>query len=203
MHHNDHQVFALPNTTIVQVSEVCSARGIWGGPEKPGYWIYGVAHGQIVCRVFRRLGHGYRVANDIPRDDPRQIPAPFDQVQNVLWKLFVGEGDGQYRVVSQASDVVSFWYGVKQLTYRLPLSDFSMPPERLGILGYLGSPKDARLCRVSVSADAEQWHPLTFGLPLGSVYEFAIPWKLKTVDALYVRVEGLAETVVAGYCLMG
>ncbi len=203
VHRNSREVFALANTTIAQISQVCSAEGIWGGPEKPGYWIYGVAQGRIACRIFRRLGHGYRVAGDISRADPQPISKPFEHARDVLWKILVGEGDRPHLVRAEAADVETFWFYVKQLTYRLPLAACPGAPRRFGVLGHLGTGKEGQPSRVAVSADNESWQDLTLPSKAHQVYEFEIPEALRQADSLYVRIEGEAGTGIAGYCLMG
>lgn len=39
-HNNFQEIFQLKNTRLTEHGITCGADGIWGGPEKPGYWLY-------------------------------------------------------------------------------------------------------------------------------------------------------------------
>ncbi|QDT00369.1 metallophosphoesterase family protein [Adhaeretor mobilis] len=204
-HRNHDQVFQLPHTTINQATVVCSAPGIWGGPEKPGYWYFLMQGGKIVNRVFRSMEHGFRLKEQPDSNHAVPIPKPFQFAKDVRWKTLVGEGDEPYRIEHDANDNVTCWCYVRKLVYGLPLKDTGA--SRLAVLGSFkpsadGTPKAA----VRVSGDRKSWHDLKIPLPKHGVYEFVIPGKLRTADTLYAEVARLTgqhtEIYVAGYALL-
>lgn len=207
-HRNHDAVFALPHTTIVQASVVCSTQGIWGGPEKPGYWLYLLREGRVVGRVFRRLGQGYRLGPLPDRSRPRPIPKPFEEVEGIRWKVLVGRGDRDYLVQHEANDNVTCWCYVRRLVYRLPLEQANGPVGRLAVLGtfHQTGPKGAATSPLRMSSDRDSWQAADLSASKHSVYTFAIPPEMRRAKSLYVEIVKPAawrgEIHVAGLALL-
>ncbi|MDF1815605.1 MAG: metallophosphoesterase [Verrucomicrobiales bacterium] len=125
VHTNGNQVFQLPKTTVAQASITCSAKGIWGDAEKPGYWLYLLQDGKVAHRVFRRIDQGFRLQPLPNRERSRTIDKPFAHTRNVVWKTLIGEADKPFLVDGkEAKDNISTWCYVRRLVYRLPIADY-------------------------------------------------------------------------------
>jgi Icc-related predicted phosphoesterase len=191
-HRNSDAVFALPRTTVVQAAmTTCNLTG-WGGPEKPGYWVYCLQDGTVKARIFRRYEKGYRVAPLPNRAKARPITPPFDGVDNVVKTVFVGDGDREYLVSSKAADVVSWWGYLSEVTYRFPASLFERTPTQIGILASLShTHKDVeRRGHVFLSGDGETWVEAELASPEKGVYTVPLPDTVRASDAIHVRVTG-------------
>ena len=75
---------------------------VWGGPEKPGYWVYCLRDGRVAGRIYRRHEKGYRIAPLPARNHPRRIYPPFAELDNVEKKILVGAGDRKFLVSAKA-----------------------------------------------------------------------------------------------------
>lgn len=208
IHSNGDTVYSLPHTTVTQASVVCSGKGIWGGPERPGYWLYLLREGHVVGRVFRRLGHGFRLANLPDRSRPQPIHKPFEFVDGLRWKVLVGEGDREYLVQQEANDNVTAWCYVRKLVYRLPLEGAAKQAGHLAILGALGraGTDTAEATILRVSRDRESWQALTLPQPAHGVYTVPIPDEMREPGSLYLEIakppKWQGDVHVAGLALL-
>lgn len=198
-HRNFNSLFRLPRTTILQHGIVCSAEGIWGGPEKPGYWIYGLRNGQVQARLFRRLGQGYRVEPAPRRDGGKSLPLPYEDSAGLLWKVFVGEDDETYRVHINAGDVGSWLAYVKEVTYRLPLQGHDEIPRRVGLLGDITGQRGREVFLSSTGKSA--WEPVPSIEDQQSLSFFEIPAALRDASELFVKCVCSKEASLSGYSL--
>ncbi len=207
-HSNGQSVFALPKTTIVQASVVNSTAGVWGGSETPGYWAYCVRDGRVRARIFRRLGHGFRVAPMPDRSRAKPIPVAFEHSEGVLWKLLVAPGERPYLVSQKAADVETYWFYVTELTYRLPLEKTGGRATRFAVLGnfMLKDPDGSALGCLRVSGDGQTWQDVPLPKPSESVYSCEIPTALRGGKSLYVQVRATDamrhKPTVAGFALL-
>jgi hypothetical protein len=197
VHRNAEQAFALAQTTVVQASIVCAGAGIWGGPEKPGYWVFGLHHGRIAARVFHRLGHGYRVAPVPDRRNPSPIRRPFESTEGILWRTMVGEDDGPYRRDHDAADAGSWWAYVRQLTYRLPLRRVAAATGMAILAGGLDK------AEIELAVTPDDWRTVEAPPARDGVYTVTIPEAWHGSEWCDVRVRaGDAELSVAGFALL-
>jgi len=205
-HANRTTAYQLPKTTIVQASITTCNGKIWGGSEKPGYWIYCIGGGRLRGRIYRRLGKGYRIDSPPNRSKARPIPEPFAGINQILWQVMVGHGDREYLVSQKAADVVTWWGYTKELVYGFPLAQISPAPPHLAILAnlYQGSPTPAKRAAVFISPDLTGWQEMPLAEPRGGATLFALPPTVLQADKLYVKISGPGYgggVAVAGFAL--
>jgi hypothetical protein len=189
-HANTIKVFALPKTKIVQAS-VCTCNGlIWGGREKPGYWIYCVKDGRLQARIFRKLDAAYRLDAEPNLARARKIREAFDSTQNVVRKIMVG-ADRKYLVRHKAQDVVTWWAYTSELVYKFPLAGLGTKPTKVAVLASLyHQVNDKRRATVSFSADGINWTQMDLPKPKDAVYLFDLPADVLAAENVYLKLQG-------------
>lgn len=199
-HRNSSVVFRLPNTTIVQHTITTCNGEVWGS-EKPGYWVYCVRDGRVVARIFRRLGQGCRVDPEPDLNRAREMRVPFQDRDDLPWRLLIGEDDDRkYLVTGQGGDCETYWFYVRTLVYRLPLTECGFDAATFAVLASLGS--GDKLAKVEVSPDGEAWEQLTIPAARESVYTFSIPESCRQARDLQVKIiRDAMSPVVAGFAL--
>ena len=190
-HRNWDAVFAIGKTTIVQAA-MTTCGEVWGGPEKPGYWIYCLRGGKVVGRVFRQRDKGYRVAPLPSRDRPRPIVLPFAGLEGIEKKVFVGEGDREFLRSAKAADVVSWWGYVTDVHYAFPASLFPRQPTRIAVLADLAlTNKNPKIHgHVRLSADGKTWSEVQPESSARGYTVYAIPPAVAAAETMHVRVTG-------------
>ena len=199
-HRNASVVFRLPHTTVTQHTITTCNGEIWGS-ERPGYWVYCVREGGVVARIFRRFGKGYRLDRDPDLSRARDFREPFQDREDLPWRLLIGEDDDRkYLVTGQGGDCETYWFYVRTLVYRLPLTECGFEAANFAILASLRA--GDKLARVDVSPDGEAWEGLTIPEARESVYTFPIPESCRAARSLQVRISRDAMSpVVAGFAL--
>jgi hypothetical protein len=203
VHSNHDSVFQLPNTTIVQTSMATCSPNYWGGPQKPGYWIYCLENGVVKGRIYRRFPQGYRIMPLPDRGNPRAIPVPFEGLKPVLRTVLVGDGDREFLKSAKAADVITWWAYIKDLQYAFPKTLFQTPPTRLAVLASLShNHKDPkRRGHLFLSADGEEWQEVTLSAPRNGSYVVPIPAEVQAADAIHVRITGSGN--LGGFAFLG
>jgi predicted MPP superfamily phosphohydrolase len=204
-HHNLQMVFQLENTKLIEHHITCGTMNIWGGPEKPGYWIYCLRHGQVVGRIFRQRFKGYRhqILPDLTQAE--QVPMPFDHLKNIAWKLMVGDGDRDFLIHAQAGDCLNYWAYVKDLIYRFPLSETGNKCNFLAMLVAYDAQNIQKPGQYFISADQKDWMELTIYNNDNALYDvlmFSIPERYRTLKNIYFRFEPGGEAMVGGFALL-
>ncbi len=200
-HHNRTTVYKLPKTTIVQAAISSGGSGFWGGPESPGYWVYCLKDGKVVARIYRKLAMGFRTEPKVGAKKVRTLPLPWEGVDGVKWKVFAGDDDKQYYVEGQARDCTTWWYNVKNLTYRLPLNKAD-GAGHVGILAAIPS-KAMAAQKFFLSSDGKNWTQITkIDQPVRNHYLLKIPAEMRKGKDIYVKYVSPGRTTVAGYALL-
>lgn len=203
-HANRTHVYQLPHTTIVQAAICNAGTGYWGSEEAPGYWIFCIRDGQIAGRIFRKIDTGFRVEPAPDTAKARPLPLPWKEVSGTVWTLFVGHSDDPYYVSHEGGRKVdTFWYNVKELTYRLPRAAAPGSVTRAGILAAIPS-KILADQQFFLSADGINWTLIANpDQSVKSHYVLDIPPDLQQKE-IYVRLVNPTTTtiIVGGFALL-
>ena len=191
-HRNADTAFALPHTTIVQSSTATCNLTVWGGPERPGYWLYGLRAGRVCARVYRRHNKGWRSAPLAERTKARPLPEPFASTGPMAWRCLVGAGDRAFLRRHKAADAVTWWAYVTELVYAFPTELFPSPLSSLVVLAGLDhTNKDpAKRGRVYLSDDGDEWREVTPEWPSSGHALCRVPAGLTLDKALWVKISG-------------
>jgi len=202
-HSNRDSVYQLPNTTIVQTMMATCSPHYWGGPQKPGYWIYCLDNGVVKGRIYRRHPHGYRIMPLPDRSRPQAIPTPFAGLNPILRTILVGQGDREYLKTAKAADVVTWWGYIRDLSYAFPKALFQTPPTRLAVLASLAhTHKDPkRRGHLFLSADGETWREMPLSPAQNGSYVVPIAADIQAAEAIHVRVTGGGN--LGGFAFLG
>jgi hypothetical protein len=192
-HHNHDQAYRLPKGIITQATITTGNPGTWG-TERPGYWIYAFSGGKLVARVFRRLGQGYAVARPPTTQNATLIRLPFENRDDLLWHVLVGEGDRPYLIDAQAKLCQNYWHYTKSLTYRFPLTLGHGKARRLAVLETHVGGKQPR--KYFASADGGQWDEITQLERDGAFTRFPIPANCFDSGSIHIRLE---QCTVSGF----
>ncbi len=194
-HRNHNQCYSLPKGIITQATITTANPNAWG-TEQPGYWVYAFHKGKLAARIFRRLGQGYAVANPPQPQSALPIRLPFENRDDLLWHVLVGEGDKPYLIDAQAAWCQNYWHYTKSLTYKFPLALGQNKARRLAVLETpVGDPKPRKYF---VSADGDQWDEITKPERDNEFTHFPIPTHCVDQGAIYVRLE---QCTVSGFAL--
>ena len=194
-----------------------------------GFWLYGMAGGRIVARVFVKA-EGYRytafgqrkdmvgftgfsapAAGRMPGDVAlgKMIPEPYARTPGVIWKLFIGEGDerARYRVFTQRHcDAGRGLVYLGDTQYRLPLKEKAPTATRFAILGRLAPHRRTKQPnQVFASADGRAWIELPLPARRDDLYVFEIPAELRGSEWLQVKIHAFGyanESQIAGFALL-
>ncbi len=199
-HANAEWTYKLPKTVVHQAEITRGTAGGWG-VESPGYWIYCIKDAKVFARIFRRFDQGYRIDAPLPSTTTVAIPTAFDGRDDVITKLLVGEtpGERDYLVKASGRDVVTWWYKVSDLTYRLPMTDLNGTPQRVGVLAW-------GTIAVQLSPDNVNWTSVSAVVdPPNGLHEFTIPANCISAEQLYVKVgySGTNSTRIGGFAILG
>ena len=198
-HRNDTAVFDLPATRIVQHTVTTSIHGTWGDAERPGYWLYAIADGRVVGRIFRQRERGYRLEPPPDMDRARPIRVGFEDQPGILWQALVGEGDRQYLEHAQAADVGHWWFYIRELVYRLPLAKLAPAARQVGVLKLGAQPM-----KLSLAGPDTAWHEPAVTDQDNNVSLAAIPDALRGAAELRVRIERIeSDFRIGGLALLG
>lgn len=192
-----------------------------------GFWLYGVRNGSVAARLFYEPtglqtgefgpSRGTFTGWATPRrgEMPSAItsrgplPLPFDGVNGILWRTFVGEGDStrDYAVeVSPHSDAGHWYYYIGRIVYRLPLAARAPQARRVAFLGELRHHrKTGEREKVYLSANGRDWTLCADVAPAHDLYVYSIPTAMRGAEWLYVRVDGFGfgnDSCIAGYALL-
>lgn len=194
-----------------------------------GFWLYGMAGGRIVARVFVKA-EGYRYTAFGQRKDMvgftgfsapavgrmpgdvalgKMIPEPYARTPGVIWKLFIGEGDerARYRVFTQRHcDAGRGLVYLGDTQYRLPLKEKAPTATRFAILGRLAPHRRTKQPnQVFASADGRAWIELPLPARRDDLYVFEIPAELRGSEWLQVKIHAFGyanESQIAGFALL-
>lgn len=201
-HTNFQEIFQLKNTRLIEHGITCGANNIWGGSERPGYWIYCLRSGQIAGRIFKQRTKGYRIEPLPDLTQARAIPMPFDNCTDIVWKLFVGEGDRNYRVEAKAENCLNYWAYVKELTYCLPLKETNNSARTIALLTDHRSQNAARPSQYFVSSDLQKWQEIPLEEAKEELLLFTIPKTLQGDEKIYFKFIPSGEASVGGFALL-
>jgi hypothetical protein len=172
-------------------------RTSWG-KENPGYWVWCFSAGRLVGRIFRHVGDAAGYTLSAPEVTAKAEPLflPFENQEDLLWKVLVGEGDEPYRRTTKAAWCLNYWTYVRQLDYEFPLSLAKGKAKRCVVLMAAISDKPTGL---SVSANGNDWHPIENSTERnGSYVTFTIPQSCLDAGTLSLR---MTECAVSGFAL--
>jgi hypothetical protein len=193
-HRNEDTCFRLPRTVLTQAILTAANPATWGA-EHPGYWVYGFTGGRLAARVFRRLGQGFALAGEPPRQEARPILLPFEGQEGMLWQVLVGEGDRPYLVEADAAWCLNYWHYGRRLVYRFPLE---LAGEEARHLVVVESPSSNEPQKYFLSPDGEDYEEATPLDRSGGHTRLAIPPACHAAGAVVVRLE---QCVVSGFAL--
>jgi hypothetical protein len=202
-HQNGQEVFQLKKTKLIQHEITCGTANLWGGPERPGYWIYCLENGEVAGRIFKQRLKGYRteVFPDLTRAE--KIPMPFDHLDNILWKVFVGDGDKEFIINAKANDCLNFWAYAKELIYRMPLKETGNRSAKIVMLCKYVKMQDINGAgQYFVSSDLNEWQEITLEKAEFETLSFEIPKTFSQAENVYFKFTPLGESHVGGFALL-
>jgi hypothetical protein len=202
-HTNAQEIFQLKNTKLIEHRITCGTANLWGGEEKPGYWIYCLENGKVAGRIFRQREKGYRTEEFPNLTIAEKAPMPFDQFDNILWKIFVGEGDKKFLINAKANDCLSFWAYTKELIYRLPLNETDNHCTKIAMLcKYVKMTDIHRSGQYFISADLRKWQEIKLNKAELETMTFVIPESLRQNKNIYFKFAPQGESHVGGFALL-
>ncbi len=193
-HCNHDHCHRLPKGVITQAIITTASPNTWGS-ERPGYWVYAFSGGRLVARVYRHLGHGYRVATRPSPQSATPIRLPFEGRDDLVWHILVGEGDEAYLVDAKAARCQNYWHYTQSLTYRFPLELGRGKARRVAVLE---TPVGDEPRKYFVSADGVRWDEVNEPEQQWAFTRFSIPAHALDAGVVFVKVE---QCVVSGFAL--
>lgn len=201
-HTNDQKIFRLKKTKLIEHHITCGTINIWGGPEKPGYWIYCLDEGRVFGRVYRQRSAGYRLEPNPKVKYAQEVPKPFDHTNNILWRIMVGEGDREYLVKSNAEDCLNYWAYVKELIYCVPLEENNNEGRRIGLLTDHRMENINRNGQYFISSNMKDWQEIRLSANADDVLIFEMPKIFISRKRVYFRFTPSGEAAVGGLALL-
>ena len=202
-HQNAHEIFKLKKTKLIQHEITCGTANLWGGPERPGYWIYCLQNGEVAGRVFRQRFKGYRTEATPDLTHAENVPMPFDDLDNILWKVFVGEGDKEFLIDSKANDGLTFWAYPKKLVYRMPLKETNNQSAKIVMLcKYIKMHDINGEGQYFVSTDLKEWQEIELEKAEFETLSFEIPETFRQAENVYFKFSPVGESMVGGFALL-
>ena len=202
-HSNAQEVFQLKNTKLIEHQITCGTANLWGGPERPGYWIYCLRKGEVAGRIFRQRFKGYRTEGSPDLTTAVNVPMPFDHLDNILWKVLVGEGDREFLVNSKANDCLNFWAYTRELTYRLPLKETGNQSKKIAMLCKYKKMHDINQNgQYFISTDLSEWQEIELENAEYEVLSFEIPKDFQQAENVYFKFIPSGESHVGGFALL-
>lgn len=193
VHENGASRLAIPRgDTLINASITAGNPTVWG-KEQPGYWLWCFGAGRLVGRIFRRVGDGagYTVAPPEVTAKAEPLLLPFENRDDLLWKVLVGEGDEPYRRTTKAAWCLNYWTYVRQLDYEFPLNLAKGKAKRFVVI--MNKPTG-----LSVSANARDWQPIANPERNGSYSTITIPQSCLDSGTLSLR---MTDCSVSGFAL--
>ncbi len=150
-------------------------------------------------RIFRHMGdpEGYRLSEPEVTERAKPLLLPFENRDDLLWKVLVGEGDEPHRRTTQAAWCLNYWTYVRKLAYGFPLQLAKGKARRCVVLMASISNKPTGL---SVSANAKDWQSVANPEQNGSYLTFTIPRSCLDSGTLSLR---MTDCAVSGFALIG
>lgn len=201
-HFNDQKVFQLSKTKLVEHLITCGTANMWGGPEKPGYWIYCLRNGEVAGRIFKHRTQGYRIEAKPDLTSTEIVPMPFDHLKNIVWKTMVGNDDRNYLIHANAGDCLNYWARIKELTYRFPLKEAGNCCTKIAML--CDYPKIKNLHQEGqyfLSSDLTDWQEIKLKDVQSDVLIFLIPKNFRHSENVYFKFIPSGESYVGGFAL--
>lgn len=193
VHENGTRRLAIPRgDTLVNASITAGNPAVWG-KERPGYWLWCFSAGRLAGRIFRQIGDaaGYTIAAPAVTGRAEPLLLPFENRDDLLWKVLVGEGDEPYRRTTKAAWCLNYWTYVRQLDYEFPLNLAKGKAKRCLVL--MNKPTG-----LSASANAKDWQPIENPERNGSITTFTIPQSCLDSGTLSLR---MTDCSVSGFAL--
>jgi hypothetical protein len=200
-HHNLQKVFQLNSTKLIEHHITCGTINIWGGPEKPGYWIYCLKDGKVAGRIFRQRFKGYRHQFMPDLTQAEQVPVPFDHLKDIRWKVMVGTGDRDFRIQVQAGDCLNYWSYVKELIYRIPLSAVDNACKTFAVLATVKAEHLQNKGQYFFSSDLKTWQEVELQNDNNALYDvllFTIPGQYLHKNNVFFKYTPTQNDVVVG-----
>ncbi len=202
-HRNAQEIFQLKKTKLIEHQITTGTANLWGGPERPGYWIYCLQDGDVAGRVFRQRFKGYRTEPTPDLTNAKTVPLPFDNLDNILWKVFVGEGDKKYLIDANANNAISFWAYPKELTYRMPLKETNNRSTKIVMLcKYVKMDDINGEGQYYLSKDLKNWREIESKKAEAETLSFEIPEFFRRAENIYFKFTPAGESMVGGFALL-
>jgi hypothetical protein len=200
VHRNGDSRFRLPHGQTITQATITAGNPIVWGTERPGYWIWCFKAGRVVGRVFRQLadGAGFAIAPPEAFGDTVPLLLPFEERDDVLWKVLIGEGDEPYRRVANAVWCLNYWVDANHLEYEFPLSLAKGLARRCGVLIDPQAGR-RRITRLAVSSNGQDWQDIETAAVAESCTTFDIPHPCFESGRISLRMENCA---VSGFALL-
>ncbi len=204
-HTNRQRVFQLQKTKLVQHGITTGVHSMWGGPERPGYWVYCLQNGKVIGRIFRKLETGYRIEVEPDFSNAEKVPMPFDHLDNIVWKVFTGSiEEKKYFINTNGRHCANWWAYVSELTYRLPLKetgnnctqfamlcDYRATEEQLNQGGQYFLSLDQKNWK-EIELENAEFETLSFLIPEGFRNAENVFFKFTSSDGMEMHVGGFA-----------
>lgn len=200
-HYNKQTAFRLKNTTMVEQWMVNGTSGVWGGPDRPGYWIYCLENGQVKARIYKQKTEGYRLEEMPDLTAAKPVPVPFDNCPGIVWKVMVGEGDYPYLLEADGADCINYWSGVKSIIYSLPLEKAQNKARHIALLSDALDENKAKPGQYFVSRDARQWTEVPLKDSKEDLLIIEIPSLMQKDRKMYVKFVPAGVAAIAGIAL--
>ncbi len=203
-HANFEKIFQLQKTKLIEHGITTGTFDMWGGPERPGYWIYCLQNGKVAGRIYRKLETGYRLEAQPNLSNAQKVHLPFDHIKNIVWKGFAGaENEEKYLVHLKGGICHNWWSYVKELTYRLPLKETGNSCTKIAMLcDYKKMDKIYNKGQYYLSSDQQNWREIKLENNEFETFSFVIPQYLLQSKYLYFKFTPLGETHVGGFALL-
>ena len=202
-HSNAQEIFQLKKTKLIEHQITCGTANLWGGEERPGYWIYCLRDGEVAGRIFRQRFKGYRTEGEPDLTHAQNVPMPFDHLDNILWKVFVGEGDREFLENAKANDCLNFWAYAQELTYRMPLKETGLRSTKIAMLCKYNKMHDLHQeGQYYISSDMKEWQEIGLENAEFEVLSFEIPKAFRQAENVYFKFTPSGETHVGGFALL-
>ncbi len=201
-HGNAQEIIQLKKTKLIEHEITCGTANMWGGPERPGYWIYCLQDGKVAGRIFKQRTKGYRTGGFPDLTKATKVPKPFDNLDNILWKVFVGN-DKDYLIEADANYCLNFWAYSKELVYRMPLNETKNRSTKIVMLCKYLKMKDIHGAeQYFVSTNLKEWQEISLEKAEFESMSFEIPEKLRQTENIYFKFTPNGESMVGGFALI-
>ena len=197
-HTNNHKIFKLRNTHLIEHHITCGAINIWGGPEKPGYWIYCLRNGEVAGRIFRQRVKGYRIEPFPDVSAAIEVPVPFANLKGIKWMSMIGSGHRRFLELAKASDCLNYFAHVKELVYRIPLHNIKDHITQLALLTDHQNKNHNKPGQYFISSDKNNWLEIHPANAMPEVLLFQMDGVFSHGEDLYFKFTPSGRAAVAG-----